>query len=631
MQLKPKRWPSRLAVSVLLGLAVGCARPQGATTRGPEGDPASRIARIESGLLPAVQVVGEELRYTLEERMREHQVPAVSVAVFEGYELVWARAYGLADVDTGARASETTLFQAGSISKSVNALAVLTAAAEGTLALDEPINTQLRGWQLPENELTRATPVTLRQLLSHTAGTTVHGFPGYAAGEEVPSVQQVLDGEPPANTEAVRVDLAPGTSFRYSGGGTTITQLVLSERSGRPYPEVLDSLVLAPLGMAHSSYEQPLPASRRVHAAAGHDYDGHVIAGKRHLYPEMAAAGLWTTPSDLARFFAELALAREGRSSRISQAIALAMTTKVMDIGDGGDATGLGVFLTTRNGARLFGHGGDDEGFQANAVVSLDGGYGLVVMANSNNGFRIFSELERAVFAEYGWPGADPQVVRFAMAPEDRVRLVGRYLDGRLPFVVAEVDGKLVRRAVFGVAGELVPIAADAVIARDSGETLRPDASGGLQSTSGGQPARTFPRLADTVRHPLLELEADRLADAVAVWREQVRLDPQGAAEDERIANLLAYRMLGSDPARAIALLQLIAIVFPESSNAHDSLGEAYMITGDTQRAIEAYEQALATLDADPRIDADGKAASRARAEAALKQLRGLGSSGRGR
>jgi CubicO group peptidase (beta-lactamase class C family) len=345
--------------------------------------------------------------HTIEERMWEYKIPALSIAVFDNYELVWTKAYGLADVETGTRADERTTFLAGSISKSVNALGQLTAVADGLLSLDAPINDALESWKLPDNELTRDTPVTLRTLLSHTAGTTVHGFRGYAAGEPVPTIQQILDGQPPANNAPIRVDLAPGTTFRYSGGGTTISQLALSERANRPYPQVLDERVLRPLDMTRSSFDQTLTPERLQHAAVGYDHDGNAIKGKRFAYPEMAAAGLWTTPTDLARFFIEIAKARAGKSTRIPRRIALQMTTKVIDVGDGPTAVGLGVFLLNKNGTSCFGHNGADAGFQASALASLDGGRGIVIMANSENGFLIFDELERTVFSAFDRPGAN--------------------------------------------------------------------------------------------------------------------------------------------------------------------------------------------------------------------------------
>lgn len=610
---------------VWAALVAGCGASTSHTEMPPSSSGAAsqagRIERIEHGLLPVVQVKGEDVRSAIEARMREHKIPAVSIAVFENYQLQWVKAYGMADPATGERATEDTLFLAGSISKSVNALAVLMAVADGMLALDRPINELLESWKLPDNELTRATPVTLRKLLSHSAGTTVHGFPGYAAGEPVPTVQQILDGTPPANTEPVRVDLAPGTKFRYSGGGTVISQLALTERSKRPYPEILAERVLRPLEMVHSTFEQALPPDRLKVAAAGYDRLGSVIPGKRHAYPEMAAAGLWTTPSDLARFAIEIALARANRSSRVPNAIAVQMTTKVID-GENLDAVGLGVFLSNRNGAMFFGHGGADEGFQADLVCSLDGGYGVVVMANSDNGFQIFEDIERAVFAEYGWPGAAPMIVRVALEPAQRARFIGQFLDGPAPAAIAEQGGRLMLRLPFTDPVELVPIAPDRVVQRDSGRQLRLDATGALEATPLHRPARMLTRLAEPAHHPLFELEAGRFDAAVAAWRDRSRLDPKAALEDEGFANNLGYQLLQLDPAKAISVLRLVATVFPESSNAHDSLGEAYMKTGDKPHAIAEYEQELRTLDADPRVPEPARRVQRSSAEAQLAKLR---------
>jgi CubicO group peptidase (beta-lactamase class C family) len=517
------------------------------------------------------------------------------------------------------RADDETIFLAGSISKSVNALAVLMAASDGTLALGQPINELLESWKLPDNELTRATPVTLRRLLSHSAGTTVHGFPGYRAGSALPTVPQILDGKPPANTEAVRVDLAPGTAFRYSGGGTVISQLALTERSKRPYPEVLADRVLRPLEMVHSTYEQALPPSRLQHAAAGYDRTGAVIAGKRNAYPEMAAAGLWTTPTDLARFFLAISLARAGKPSPVPSAIAIQMTSKVIDVE--GDGVGLGVFLSELNGAPLFGHGGDDAGFTANAVASLDGGYGVVVMANSDNGYRIFDEITRAVFAEYGWPGADPVVVRTALEPAQRARFVGQFLDGAAPVMITEQAGRLLLRTPFEQPVELVPVAPDSVVQRDTARRLHVDATGSLEATH-ERTNRKLTRLAEPTRHHLFELEAGRFDAAVAAWRDRVKADPKAAEDDERFANSLGHRVMERDTGSALEVLRLVATVFPDSSNAHDSLGEAYMVAGDKPHAIAEYEQMVRTLDADHRVPVTARAARRTYAEQQLAKLR---------
>lgn len=585
-------------------------------------DHTEHIDHITRNLLPAVQIAGETATYELSARMQHYKVPALAIAVFADYRLLWARSWGIADVATATPVADHTLFQAGSISKSVHALAVLQAVADGQLALDVPINQYLTTWKLPDNELTRATPVTLRQLLSHTAGTTVHGFPGYADGEPLPTLPQILDGTPPANTSAVRVTIAPGSRFQYSGGGTTISQLALVEQTKQPYPELLAARVLVPLGMTASSYAQPLPPARLQHAAAGHGRDGSSIAGKRHLYPEMAAAGLWTTPTDLARFYIELALARAGRSQRIPQALAAQMTTAVAPIDGTTDSIGLGVFLSDRNGARFFGHGGADAGFQADAIASLDGGYGLVVMANSDNGFSIFAEVERTVFAEYAWPGADPILQRFAVTPDQRARFVGRYLDERLPRIVTLVGDELRSHYAMGAEAALVPIAADTVVALADGERLQVAPDGALLLSHPGGPPRTLVPLPATTSHPLLELDAGRFDAAVALWRKQARRDPKAARDDERFANGYGYFLLGERPERGRELMRLISTVFPDSANAHDSLADAHLANNDTALAIGEYQRALATLAADPRISAADRPRQRARISAQLARVR---------
>ena len=221
-----------------------------------------------------------------------------------------------------------TLFQAGSISKPVTAMAALRLVEAGRWSLDDPINDRLVSWKLPANDLQKDQHVTLRRLLSHNAGTTVHGFPGYAVGAPVPTVVQVLDGEPPANTAPGPRGLVPGSKVRYSGGGTTIVQLMMTDQLKKPFPEIMAETVLGPLGMTHSSYEQPLPAERAAMTASGTRRGGQVVEGRWHIYPEMAAAGLWTTPSDLAKVAIEVSLAHAGKSSRVlSQAMTRQMLT----------------------------------------------------------------------------------------------------------------------------------------------------------------------------------------------------------------------------------------------------------------------------------------------------------------
>jgi CubicO group peptidase (beta-lactamase class C family) len=324
-------------------------------------------------------------------RMQELHVPAVSVAVLVDGKIAWTRAYGTANTET--------LFQAASISKPVAAMAALHMMQHGNFTLDEDVNAKLKAWKVPENEFTAAHKVTLRGLLSHSAGLTVHGFPGYAATAQVPTVVQILNGEKPANTAPIRVDIEPGSKWRYSGGGYTVMQQLLIDRTGMSFPQIMQRMVLGAIGMKRSTYEQPLPANLASNAATAHNRQGEPISGKWHTYPEMAAAGLWTTPHDLALWAIELRNAYLGRSNKV---IERSTAQQMLTLQKGN--YGLGVGLSGSGAASAFGHGGSNAGFRCTMLVLLESGNGAVVMTNGDNGGRLGVEVVRAIAAEYNWP-----------------------------------------------------------------------------------------------------------------------------------------------------------------------------------------------------------------------------------
>lgn len=342
--------------------------------------------------------------------MRFYKVPGISVAFFDHGKIIWTRAYGLADVATKKPVTSETLFQAASISKPVSALAALHLVEGCKLSLDENVNDKLRTWKVPDNHFTTQDKVTLRRILSHTAGITIHGFPGYASDDPVPTVVQILNGEKPANTDPIRVDVAPSTIWRYSGGGYVVQQTLMSDVTGKPYPEIMNELVLRPMGMTHSTYEQPLPKKLWPLAATPYDDKGEPAKGGWHTYPEMAPAGLWTTPSDLAHMAIEVQNAYAGKSNKIlSQEMVREMLTRQKD------DWGLGFALPQGHKAR-FAHGGQNAGYSCDLQAYAEGP-GLVVMTNSDSGEFLIQELLRAVAKEYSWP--DFQPVELAVARID--------------------------------------------------------------------------------------------------------------------------------------------------------------------------------------------------------------------
>jgi CubicO group peptidase (beta-lactamase class C family) len=239
------------------------------------------------------------------------------VAIIDNYKIAWAGAFGVTAPGGTEPVTTSTLFQAGSISKPVAAVGAMWLVEHGKLSLDEDVNKKLKSWKVPENEFTKDQKVTLRRLMSHSAGLTVHGFPGYAVGAPVPTMVQIFNGEKPANTDPIRVDFVPGTKMRYSGGGVTIEQQLVIDVTGRPFPQFMHDTVLSKIGMTDSYYEQPLPPARAAHTATGARANGKAVEGKWHIYPEMAAAGLWTTPTDLAKFAIEIALSKQGKANHV--------------------------------------------------------------------------------------------------------------------------------------------------------------------------------------------------------------------------------------------------------------------------------------------------------------------------
>ncbi len=342
--------------------------------------------------------------------LKQHNVPGVSIAVIKDFTIVSAMAYGVADVDTGAPVTTDTMFQAASISKPVAAMVSLKAVQDGRFTLDRDVNTILKSWKVPESPFTKERPVTPRALMSHTSGTgDGFGFPGYAPGAALPTIVQILDGvQPPSNLRAVRLERPPLVGFKYSGGAVMIQQLALTDAVGQPFAEIARDWMLNPIGMTNSTYEQPLPAPREEHAARAHSRTGESMGDRWHVYPEQAAAGLWTTPTDLAKFAIEVQLSLLGKSSRVlSETMAREM---VSPVGVGPFAVG---FQVAKEGEGwYFMHGGSNWGFQCDLMAHRVKGYGAVIMTNGDGGGALIRELRRVIQQEYAWDVLDAPIPR---------------------------------------------------------------------------------------------------------------------------------------------------------------------------------------------------------------------------
>lgn len=361
-------------------------------------------------------------RYSIDERMRHYGVPGVSVAVVENCRIVEARGFGSATVD-GRPVDAHTRFAAGSVSKVVASVGALALVQKGQLSLDEDISSRLHHWQLPREGEFADSKVTLRNLLTHSAGLSVAGFKGYPRYQPLPSLEQILDGTAPANTSAVRIEAEPGKAWRYSGGGFVLTQLLMERTTQQKFAPLMRDTVLAPAGMKESTYQQPLdPASAR-HAATGTLADGTPIPGGWRVYPEQAAAGLWSTPTDLARLAIDLVHSLQGKPGVLDTGMAKQMMQR--QIGN----WGLGVEVSPEGKPRKFSHTGAPVGYRTLWLMYPDTCQGAAIMTNADEGMTLTHEIARALADTWRWPDSAPSsmVNTTALTPEISARFVGEY------------------------------------------------------------------------------------------------------------------------------------------------------------------------------------------------------------
>lgn len=380
-----------------------------AATESPDGL-YSRIDQVENNLLPAVVEAGSPTPgMSLSERMHHYMIPGVSFAMINDSDIEWAKGYGVTDAAGLQVVNPDTLFQAASISKPVAAVGVMLLNQSGTIDLDRNSNDYLRSWHIPDNELTSTEKVTIRRLLSHTGGLGVPSFMGYEAGMPIPNLLDILDGVGNANNDPVRVELVPGSMYSYSGGGYEVLQLLIKDVTNNSFREYMRDYLLQELGMNSSDFIQPIDWPLKARAASGHDCDGKALPGKWRTYPELAAAGLWTTPTDIARLTIELQKAANGdKGTVLTEKTAKEILTGQVSLGDG-STMGLGFPLLNTSGDIQFSYMGSNAGYKTCLVAYRDRGQGAVIMTNGDNGADLCMEILRSVAKVYGWQKFKPE------------------------------------------------------------------------------------------------------------------------------------------------------------------------------------------------------------------------------
>lgn len=370
----------------------------------------SAIEAIEHGLLKVTRdEKSSPKKMDLNQRMLDYKVPGVSVAYVYQEELAWAQGYGLVEAGGEKQVTDETIFQAASISKPVTAMIALHLVEAGLLDLDADANNFLQSWKIPESKYTQArrggTPpmVTLRGLLAHSAGLNIRGYTGYTSDRQLPTLQQILKGEPPANSKPVRVMRKPGKAYKYSSGGYLVVQQMIEDVTGRPLADLAKEIIFDKLGMVNSTFDSRLPQVYLPQAATAHRRTGAPVPGNWHIYPEQAAASLWTTPSDLARLIVQILKSYKNESNLVLSAeMTHQMLTPQVNIGLNWDC-GLAFNIVQKDGMTRLGHPGWNVGFHSIMLGCLETGQGLIWMTNGENGRNLGLEISRGLAEIVRW------------------------------------------------------------------------------------------------------------------------------------------------------------------------------------------------------------------------------------
>ena len=559
----------------------------------------NRIKSVENGLIPYVPVQGFPA-WNIYERMKHYKVPGVSIAVVNNFKVEWAKGYGLADTLKKTPVTPQTMFSAGSISKLVMAAAAFQLIQEQKIGLDEPINQYLKSWKITENDYTRQTPVTLRMLLSHTAGTSQTSYFGFTPDKKnLPTILDILSGQPNAESRGIVVNSEPKKEFRYSGGGSMIAQMALMDVSRERFEALCDRVLFQPLGMPQSTFAQPLPDKFQAQAAWGYSYASW-YEGMPYVYPQQAAAGLYATPSDLASFLIEIQQAVRGKGKVLSQASAQTMVTPMAKVSEGGfrEEIGVGPFLLQRIDnqdpqGRYFEFTGVNAGFVAYLIGNITEGYGAVIMLNTGDDFNgLGKEIRRAIAQTYGWHNFLPTAVqpkKWTKAELERV--VGRYRLGPDEVMSFQREGDhLIQVINSGTPIPCFPIAVDSIVLTDFNVKahFRFDAQGRAISFQSAYQPNAIPRMAEDEFTPTELINAQRLLEAQALFRAQ-QLNVYQITY--KIYELLNRKPVGNFLA-AKMLLELAEEQHPQSAIVFARWGDYHLKMQDRAAAIRAYERA---------------------------------------
>jgi len=567
-----------------------------------------KIDLVEHNLCGEIKIENAP-NYSIEERMKFYGIQGVSIAVINNYQIEWAKGYGFADSVEQRKVTPNTLFQVASMSKSINAVGILKLYKDRQFDLNADINKYLKSWQFPYDSLSDGNKISMLHLLSHTAGISTHGFPGYETRDNIPSLTDILDGKPGVNSQPVRSEFAPGIKCQYSGGGTTISQLILEDQTGKKYADFMQENVLNPLKMTNSFFTQPPPSDKKNLLATGYYSGIRKVKGKYHVYPEQAPAGLWATPTDYAKYVIETQLSLEGKSENIfSKEETMFRLTPFKN-----DESALGEFIIDKNGVKYFTHGGANEGFFSTHFGSFEEGKGLVIMVNSQADQALIDEIVNSIALTYNWENFyTPILKKEIKLPSNKLdHYCGSFLEkarnekerGNMTKIIRKKDDLflMIEEQSKGFLIHFIDDTHGFITEENNVFTFlknEKEAVTGLQFENGYEiekttlPFKDYYLLLETLRETVSKKGA---LEAVIQYKELKKSNNSDYIFDEGVLNRLGYELLVENKIdEAIIIFKQNVEEYPEGWNVYDSLAEAYVEKGNKKLAIENYEKSIA-------------------------------------
>lgn len=560
------------------------------------------IKKVETGLTTRVYIEGDST-WSIEERMKHYGIPGVSIAVIHNGEIAWTKGYGVVDKGSNAPVTEQTLFQAALLSMPVTAYGALGLVEQNKVSLNEDINSYLKSWKLPENEFTKDKKATLKNLLNHSAGITLHEIQGYSTDSNLPTLIETLNGIPPAKNVPIIVDQEPDESIHISTPSYGVIQQMMIDIEGKTFPELMNELVLQPLEMNNSTFNQPLTNEQLEKAATGYLDDGSMVKGKSHIYPVMASKGLWSTAEDIAKFIINIQQTLKGNSTKgLSRDMTELMVTPhgVSNYGPW-FKYGLGMQIIDKKDDIYLRHWGWNRGFFSQISAHRDKGIGVVVLTNST--FPDFNdEVIRSVALAYDWDNYIPVHKKMKIEQSLVDKITGRYQSDNATIEVFQKDNLLFAKNILDLnAEELVKVSDSTFVKRTSSRLIQFKPN----SESGTINMQYLNRNDKTITSSLVKTDNDKkypvefllegdFENALNAYRALFEQDSANPTVTEEFLNDLGYRFFHEDRMKLSQnTFKVNMMLYPDSFKVYDSYAEACVKIGEIDLAIKNYSKSL--------------------------------------